>query len=98
MLSPLPFFGPVGAVRIGRIDGEFVVNPTHEQNFEESALDLIVVGTKDGLTMIEAGASEVAEESCSTRSSSRTRRSASSARRRRTCAARPARRSGWTWT
>src|ERR687898_696149 len=62
MLSPLPFFGPVGAVRIGRIEGEFVVNPTHEQNFEESALDLIVVGTKDGLTMIEAGASEVAED------------------------------------
>ena len=62
MLSPLPFFGPVGAVRIGRIDGEFVVNPTHEQNFEESALDLIVVGTKDGLTMIEAGASEVSED------------------------------------
>src|SRR5829696_954877 len=54
MLSPLPFFGPV--------DGEFVVNPTHEQNFEESALDLIVVGTKDGLTMIEAGASEISEE------------------------------------
>ena len=62
MLSPLPFFGPVGAVRIGRIDGEFVVNPTHEQNFEESALDLIVVGTKDGLTMIEAGANEVEEQ------------------------------------
>src|SRR5215218_7468339 len=62
MLSPLPFLGPVGAVRIGRIDGNFVVNPTHEQNFEESALDLIVVGTKDGLTMIEAGASEIAEE------------------------------------
>src|SRR5215211_196455 len=62
MVSPLPFMGPVGAVRIGLVDGEFVVNPTHEQNFEESALDLIVVGTKDGLTMIEAGASEVAEE------------------------------------
>ena len=62
MLSPLPFFGPVGAVRIGRIDGEFVVNPTHEQNFEESALDLIVVGTKDGLTMVEAGADEVPED------------------------------------
>ena len=52
----------MGAVRVGRIDGEFVVNPTHEQNFEESALDLIVVGTKDGLTMIEAGASEVSED------------------------------------
>ena len=62
MLSPLPFFGPVGAVRVGRIDGEFVVNPTHEQNFEESALDLIVVGTKDGLTMVEAGADEVPED------------------------------------
>src|SRR4026209_189150 len=37
---PLPFFGPVGAVRVGRIDGEFVLNPTHEQNFEETSLDL----------------------------------------------------------
>jgi len=62
MISPLPFFGPVGAVRVGRIDGEFVLNPTHEQNFEESALDLIVVGTKDGLTMVEAGAEEVPED------------------------------------
>jgi polyribonucleotide nucleotidyltransferase len=62
MISPLPFFGPVGAVRIGRIDGEFVLNPTHEQNFEESSLDLIVVGTKDGLTMVEAGADEVPED------------------------------------
>src|SRR5688572_9701016 len=62
MLSPLPFFGPVGAVRVGRIEGEFVLNPTHEQNFEESSLDLIVVGTKDGLTMVEAGADEVPED------------------------------------
>ena len=62
MISPLPFFGPVGAVRVGRIDGEFVLNPTHEQNFEETALDLIVVGTKDGLTMVEAGADEVPED------------------------------------
>src|SRR5687768_8857296 len=62
MISPLPFFGPVGAVRIGRIDGQLVVNPTHEQNFEESSLDLIVVGTKDGLTMVEAGADEVPED------------------------------------
>ena len=49
-------------MRVGRIDGEFVLNPTHEQNFEESALDLIVVGTKDGLTMVEAGAEEVPED------------------------------------
>jgi polyribonucleotide nucleotidyltransferase len=62
MISPLPFFGPVGAVRVGRIDGEFILNPTHEQNFEESSLDLIVVGTKDGLTMVEAGADEVPED------------------------------------
>jgi polyribonucleotide nucleotidyltransferase len=62
MLSPLPFFGPVGAVRVGRIDGEFVLNPTHQENFEESSLDLIVVGTKDGLTMVEAGADEVPED------------------------------------
>jgi polyribonucleotide nucleotidyltransferase len=61
MLSPLPFFGPVGAVRIGRIDGELLVNPTLQQNWEETALDLIVVGTKDGLTMVEAGADEVPE-------------------------------------
>jgi polyribonucleotide nucleotidyltransferase len=62
MLSPLPFFGPVGAVRIGRIDGELVVNPTLQQNWNETALDLIVVGTKDGLTMVEAGADEVPED------------------------------------
>src|SRR4051812_13981807 len=63
MVSPLPFMGPVGAVRIGQVDGEFVVNPplpTLES--EESTLDLIVVGSKDALTMIEAGASEVPEE------------------------------------
>jgi len=62
MLSPLPFFGPVGAVRIGRIDGELIVNPTLQQNWTETSLDLIVVGTKDGLTMVEAGADEVPED------------------------------------
>ncbi len=61
-ISPLPFFGPVGAVRIGRIDGELVVNPTSQETWEDSALDLIVVGTKDGLTMVEAGADEVPED------------------------------------
>ena len=55
MLSPLPFLGPVGAVRIGRIDGELVVNPTLRELEDSSTLDLIVVGTKDGLTMVEAG-------------------------------------------
>ena len=61
MVSPLPFMGPVGAVRIGRIDGEFVVNPSLPSLEEESTLDLIVVGSKDALTMIEAGAEEVPE-------------------------------------
>src|SRR5438132_1540682 len=63
MVSPLPFLGPVGAVRIGLINGELVVNPTlAEVGSEESTLDLIVVGTKEALTMVEAGAEEVPEE------------------------------------
>jgi len=61
MLSPLPFLGPIGGVRIGRIDGRLVVNPTLQETEEESTLDLIVVGTKDGLTMVEAGADQVPE-------------------------------------
>jgi polyribonucleotide nucleotidyltransferase len=62
MVSPLPFLGPVGAVRIGLVDGELVVSPTLPDLEEESELDLIVVGTKEGLTMVEAGAEEVPEE------------------------------------
>jgi polyribonucleotide nucleotidyltransferase len=61
-ISPLPFLGPVGAVRIGLVDDELVVNPTLSEMEEESRLDLIVVGTKEGLTMVEAGADEVPEE------------------------------------
>jgi polyribonucleotide nucleotidyltransferase len=61
MISPLPFLGPVGAVRIGMIDDRLVVNPTLPEA-EGSELDLIVVGTKDGLTMVEAGANEIPEE------------------------------------
>jgi polyribonucleotide nucleotidyltransferase len=61
MVSPLPFLGPVGAVRIGRIDGELVVNPSLE-SLEESDLDLVVVGTAEALTMVEAGASRVPED------------------------------------
>ncbi|HJU46955.1 MAG TPA: polyribonucleotide nucleotidyltransferase, partial [Gaiellaceae bacterium] len=60
-ISPLPFLGPVGAVRIGRIDGRLVVNPTLPQQ-EDSSLDLIVVGTREALTMIEAGADQVGED------------------------------------
>jgi polyribonucleotide nucleotidyltransferase len=62
MISPLPFLGPVGAVRIGEIDGEFVVNPTLQESEEESPLDLIVVGTRESITMVEAGASEIPED------------------------------------
>src|SRR6266566_5016239 len=62
MISPLPFLGPVGAVRVGRIDGQLVVNPTLAETEESSTLDLIVVGTKEGLTMVEAGADEVPED------------------------------------
>src|SRR5213595_2319298 len=63
MVSPLPFLGPVGAVRIGLVDGELVVNPTlAEVEQGDSTLDLIVVGTKDALTMVEAGAGEIPEE------------------------------------
>src|SRR6185312_10113197 len=62
MVSPLPFFGPVGAVRIGQVDGELVVNPPLPTlDSEECTLDLVVVGSTDALTMIEAGASEVPE-------------------------------------
>jgi polyribonucleotide nucleotidyltransferase len=61
MISPLPFMGPVGAVRIGLVDDEFVVNPTLPQLEEESKLDLVVVGTQEGLTMVECGAEEIPE-------------------------------------
>ena len=90
MISPLPFLGPVGAVRIGRIDGQLVVNPTLQEVDEETSMDLIVVGTKDGLTMVEAGADEVPGERAARGARHRAcARSASSARRRRSCARRP---------
>jgi polyribonucleotide nucleotidyltransferase len=62
MVSPLPFLGPVGAVRIGLIDGELVVNPTLRAVEDDSTLDLVVVGTKDALTMVESGSDPVPEE------------------------------------
>ena len=60
-ISPIPFMGPIGAVRIGRIDGEFVVNPT-VGDLERSDIDLIVSGTRDAIMMVEAGATIVPEE------------------------------------
>jgi polyribonucleotide nucleotidyltransferase len=62
MISPMPFLGPVGAVRIGLVDGQLVVNPTLQETEENSELDLIVVGTQEGLTMVEAGANQVPED------------------------------------
>src|SRR3712207_2369310 len=62
MVSSLPFLGPVGAVRVGRVDGELVVNPTLQEIEEQTELDLIVVGTRGALTMVEAGANEVPED------------------------------------
>jgi polyribonucleotide nucleotidyltransferase len=60
-LSDLPFAGPIGAVRVGRsLDGEFILNPTYAQ-IAESDLDLVVAGTKEAITMVEAGANEVPE-------------------------------------
>jgi polyribonucleotide nucleotidyltransferase len=59
-LSDIPFHGPVGAVRIGLIDDQFVVNPTYAER-AKSLLNIMVVGTKDGIVMIESGAKEVAE-------------------------------------
>ncbi len=60
-ISEIPFQGPIGAVRVGRIGGEFVVNPTVEQ-LAESELDLIVSGTRDAIMMVEAGAKLVSED------------------------------------
>ncbi len=62
MLSPMPFFGPVGAVRIALVEGQLVINPTLRESEDNDELDLIVVGTKDALTMVEAGANEIPEE------------------------------------
>ena len=59
-ISEIPFMGPVGSVRIGRIDGEFVLNPTIPQ-LEESEIDLVVSGTRDAIMMVEAGARIVPE-------------------------------------
>jgi polyribonucleotide nucleotidyltransferase len=59
-ISDIPFYGPVAAVHIGRINQAFIVNPTPEQ-MEESDIDLIVAGTLDAINMVEAGAKEVSE-------------------------------------
>jgi polyribonucleotide nucleotidyltransferase len=61
MISEVPLPHPVGAVRIGKIEGNFVVNPPEEDLLENTDLDLIVAGTEEAILMVEAGASEVPE-------------------------------------
>ncbi|MED4968539.1 polyribonucleotide nucleotidyltransferase [Geobacillus sp. NFOSA3] len=60
-ISDIPFEGPIAGVTVGRVDGEFVINPTVEQ-LEKSDIHLVVAGTKDAINMVEAGADEVPEE------------------------------------
>ena len=60
MISDIPWAGPVGAVRVGRIDGNFIINPTFAQ-IEASDLDLRLAGTRDAILMVECGANELSE-------------------------------------
>jgi polyribonucleotide nucleotidyltransferase len=61
MISDIPWAGPVGAVRVGRVNGEFVLNPTFEE-MNASDLDLRIAGTKDAILMVECGANEIPED------------------------------------
>jgi len=60
-ISDIPFLGPIGAVRVGLVNGQFIVNPTYSE-MAESLLNIMVVGTSEGIVMIESGAKEVKEE------------------------------------
>jgi polyribonucleotide nucleotidyltransferase len=60
-LSDIPFHGPVGAVRVGLVNGEYIVNPTYEQ-MRDSLINIMVVGTAEGIVMVESGAKEVSED------------------------------------
>ncbi|MCL2214210.1 MAG: polyribonucleotide nucleotidyltransferase [Treponema sp.] len=60
-ISDIPFNGPVAGVRVCQVEGELIVNPTYDQ-IEKSTLEIVVAGTKDGITMVEGGAKEVSEE------------------------------------
>ena len=61
MISDIPWGGPVGAVRVGRVNGEFVINPTFAE-IETSDLDLRIAGTRDAILMVECGANEIPED------------------------------------
>lgn len=60
-ISDIPFDGPIAAVRIALLDGEYIINPTFTQ-IEKASLEIVVAGTRDGITMVEGGAKEVDEE------------------------------------
>lgn len=60
-ISKIPFLGPIAGVKVGRVNGEFIINPTVEQA-EQSDIELTVAGTKEAINMVEAGAKEVSEE------------------------------------
>lgn len=60
-ISRIPFLGPVAAARVGKVNGQYVINPTHEQQ-EQSSMDLVVCGTEDHIMMVEMGAKLVTEE------------------------------------
>jgi polyribonucleotide nucleotidyltransferase len=60
-VSDIPFAGPIGAVRVGRVNGQFVANPTHSER-QQSDLDLVYVGTENDVIMIEGAANEIPEE------------------------------------
>src|SRR5437899_2998410 len=59
MLSPVPLPHPVGAVRVGKVEGNFVVNPREEDLVDNTDLDLVVAGTEEAILMVEAGANEI---------------------------------------
>src|ERR1700731_35291 len=60
-ISDIPFEGPIGAVRVGLVNGAFIINPTYSE-MRDSLINIMVVGTADGIVMIESGAKEVKEE------------------------------------
>src|SRR4029434_5274017 len=60
-LSDIPFMNPIAGVRVGLIEGRYIINPTYDE-VRESRLNLVVAGTEEAIVMVEAGASEVSEE------------------------------------
>jgi len=60
MISGIPFQGPIGALRVGRVDGNFIINPNYEE-MDKAELNLVIAGTRQGVVMVEAGSKEVTE-------------------------------------